>query len=93
MKSTVRRVAAAVVALLVLGGGSWAMGEWQPFAYDWPDEWDPRVADLADYVERHAEFEFENPVRSRFLPDKEFEKLVTDDEEDLTDENLSLIHI
>lgn len=87
MSSIVRRVAAAVVALVVLGGGSWAMGEWQPFAYDWPDEWDPRVADLADYVERHAEFEFENPVRSRFLPDKEFEKLVTDDEEDLTEED------
>jgi len=87
MKSTSRRLAAGVVALGALIGGSWVLGEWQPFAYDWPDEWDPRVAQLADYVERHAEFSFEHPVRSRFLPDKEFEKLVTDDEEDLTDDD------
>lgn len=87
MKSTSRRLAAGVVALGALIGGSWVLGEWEPFAYDWPDEWDPRVAQLADYVERHAEFSFEHPVRSRFLPDDEFEKLVTDDEEDLTDDD------
>ena len=87
MKLPIRSVAAGVVALAVLGTGTWALGAWQPFAYDWPDEWDPKVAELADYVERHADFEFEHPVHSRFLPDKEFEKLVTDDEDDLTDED------
>lgn len=87
MTSMVKRIAAGVAAVAVLAGGSWVLGEWQPFAYDWPDKWDPRVAKLADYVERHAEFEFDHPVRSRFLPDKEFEKLVTDDEEDLTDDD------
>ena len=87
MTSIARRVALGAVALTVLGGGSWVLGEWQPFAYDWPDKWDPRVAKLADYVDRHAAFAFEHPVRSRFLPDKEFEKLVTDDEDDLTDED------
>lgn len=87
MTSMIRRIAAGVAAVAVLGGGSWVLGEWQPFAYDWPDEWDSRVAELADYVERHADFEFEHPVRSRFLPDKQFEKLVTDDEDDLTDED------
>jgi hypothetical protein len=87
VKSTSRRLAAGVVALGALIGGSWVLGEWQPFAYDWPEQWDPKVDELADYVERHAEFTFEHPVRSRFLPDKEFEKLVTDDEEDLTDED------
>jgi hypothetical protein len=87
MTSMFRRVAAGVTVAAILAGGTWALGEWQPFAYDWPDEWDPRVADLANYVERHADFAFEHPVRSRFLPDKEFEKLVTDDEEDLTDED------
>jgi len=81
------RIVGAVAAVAVLGAGSWALGEWQPFAYDWPSQWDPRVAKLADYVERHADFEFEHAVRTRFLPDKEFEKLVTDDESDLTDED------
>lgn len=87
MTSIVRRVVAGVAVVAVLGGGSWVLGRWQPFAYDWPDTWDPRVAKLADYVERHAEFTFEHPVRSRFLPDKEFEELVTDDKEDLTDDD------
>ena len=87
MTTIVRRIATGAVALAVLAGGSWVLGEWEPFAYNWPDEWDPRVAKLADYVERHADFEFEHPVRSRFLPDNEFEKLVTDDKDDLTDED------
>ncbi|MFZ9698145.1 MAG: hypothetical protein ACO3C5_11000, partial [Ilumatobacteraceae bacterium] len=87
MKSTSRRLAAGVVALGALIGGSWVLGEWEPFAYDWPDEWDPRVAQLADYVERHAEFSFEHPVRSRFLPAAAFEKLVTADAEAHTDDH------
>jgi hypothetical protein len=87
MSTVVRRVVAVVLAVVVLGAGSWALGAWQPFAYDWPDEWDPRVAKLADYVERHADFDFEHPVRTRFLGDKEFEKLVTNDEDDLTDDD------
>lgn len=87
MSNRLTRIAGAVSTVAVLGVGSWALGEWQPFAYDWPSQWDPRVAKLADYVERHADFEFEHAVRTRFLADKEFEKLVTDDEEDLTDED------
>ena len=87
MSSTSRRVAAVAGAVVVLGVASWGLGAWQPFAYDWPDKWDARVAKLADYVERHADFDFEHPVRTRFLGDKEFEKLVTDDEGDLTDED------
>lgn len=87
MTPIVRRVVVGAVALSVLAGGSWVLGEWQPFAYDWPEEWDVRVAELAEYVEEQAEFSFEHAVRSRFLPDKEFEKLITDDGQDLSDED------
>lgn len=87
MSTIMRRVVGVAVFIAVLGAGSWALGAWQPFAYDWPDKWDPRVAKLADYVERHADFDFEHPVRTRFLGDKEFEKLVTDDEKDLSGED------
>lgn len=87
MNTVARRVTGVLAAILVLGAASWGLGSWQPFAFDWPDNWDPRVAKLADYVERHADFPFEHPVRTRFLGDKEFEKLVTDDEADLADED------
>jgi hypothetical protein len=87
MTNRLTNIARALSAVAVLGAGTWALGEWQPFAYDWPSQWDPRVVTLADYVERQAEFAFEHAVRSRFLPDKEFEKVVTDDEEDLTEED------
>jgi hypothetical protein len=81
------RIVGIVAVVGALGAGTWALGEWQPFAYDWPSQWDPRVAKLADYVERHTDFDFEHPVRTRFLADDEFEKLVTDDEDELTDED------
>lgn len=76
-------LAAAVVAVAAL----WGIDQWKPFGPDWPDEWEPRVAPLASYVERHAGFGFDHPVPVRFLGDKEFNELVTDSEEDLTDDD------
>lgn len=81
------RIAVAIASVAALTAGLWGLGEWRPFAYDWPSQWDPRVAKLANYVERHAGFEFEHAVRSRFLNDAEFEKLVTTDEADLTNDD------
>ncbi len=78
------RIAVAIASVAALTAGLWGLSEWRPFAYNWPSQWDPRVAKLADYVERHAGFKFEHAVRSRFLKDAEFEKLVTTDEADLT---------
>ena len=87
MGKRTKLIATGLAVTIGLGAGTWGLGEWQPFAYNWPSKWDPRVERLADYVERHAEFAFEHPVRTRFLPDAEFEKLVTEDEDDLTDED------
>jgi hypothetical protein len=79
-----RKSALLISAVLLLAAASWGLGEWKPFAYNWPDKWDPRLAPLAAFVEKQTGYEFENPVRARFLNDKEFNKLVVSDEADLS---------
>lgn len=83
-RSNTSRTAVALAVLVALGAGTWGLGQWRPFAYKWPSKWDPRIAKLAGYVERRTKFDFEHPVRARFLHNKEFDKLVTSDEADLT---------
>lgn len=83
--SATAKTIVSLVVLVALGAGMWGLGQWKPFAYKWPAKWDPRIAKLAGYVERRTKFDFEHPVRARFLHSKEFDKLVTDDESDLTD--------
>lgn len=39
---------------------------------DHPDEWDPRVADLASYVERERDLDFDHPVHVDFLTAAEY---------------------
>jgi len=51
-----------------------------------PSRWDRRVEDLVAFVERDTGLEFAHPVRIRFLDDEAFNKLVSNDEESLTDE-------
>ena len=79
-----RKSALLISAVLLLAAASWGLGEWKPFAYNWPDKWDPRLAPLAAFVEKQTGYKFENPVRARFLNDKEFNKLVVNDEADLS---------
>lgn len=52
-----------------------------------PDDWDPRVADIAQFVQNERGVLFEHPVHVDFLPDEEFTADVTASEEDLTDED------
>jgi hypothetical protein len=52
---------------------------------DHPDEWDPRVADLADFVEDQREREFDHPVYVDFLTDEEYTDLARTEEGDLSD--------
>lgn len=54
---------------------------------DHPDEWDPRVADLAEFVEDARDLEFDHPVYVDFLTDDEYTELTTTDEEALDDES------
>ena len=79
-----RKSALLISAVLLLAAASWGLSEWKPFAYNWPDKWDPRLAPLAAFVEKQTGYKFENPVRARFLNDKEFNKLVVNDEADLS---------
>jgi len=82
-----KQAALGVVVAVAAGAALWGIDRWKPFGPDWPEEWEPRVAPLASYVERHAGFGFDHPVPVRFLGDEEFNELVTEEEEDLTDED------
>jgi hypothetical protein len=79
------RTVAAIVALLLLVGGGAAFlltrGD------DFPDEWDPRVAELAEFVEDERDLDFDHPIEVEFIEVEAFEKLLQADEAALTDED------
>ena len=79
-----KQSALIISALLVLAAGSWGLGEWKPFAYNWPDKWDTRLAPLASFVEKQTGYSFQHPVNARFLNDKDFNNLVVNDAADLS---------
>jgi hypothetical protein len=72
------RAAVVVVVVRSTGGGA---------RFDHPDEWDPRVADLAAFVEDARELDFAHPVHVDFLTAEEYRAEATADEADLTDED------
>jgi len=83
-----RRWAAIFVALCMIaaiGGGVLAYR----FVTDtrFPSRWDSRVADLAVFVERSTSLRFSHPVQVRFLYDAEFNKLVSTEETELSDDD------
>ena len=79
-----RKSALLISAALLHAAASWGLGEWKPFAYNWPDKWDTRLAPLASFVEKQTGYNFQHPVSARFLNDKEFNKLVVSDAADLS---------
>ena len=79
-----RKSALLMSAVLLLAAASWGLSEWKPFAYNWPDKWDTRLAPLASFVEKQTGYSFRHPVSARFLNDKEFNKLVVNDAADLS---------
>lgn len=58
---------------------------------DHPDAWDERVADLALFVERERDLEFEHPVRVEFLSEREYSEATRIDGGLLTDEDRAMI--
>lgn len=58
---------------------------------DHPDEWDPRVVDLAAFVERERGIEFDHPVEVEFLSADEYSARVRGDETALTEADRALI--
>lgn len=51
----------------------------------YPNNWDPRIAPLAAYVERTTGLTFEHPVYVRFLADDDFNALIMDPSEGQSD--------
>ncbi len=54
-----------------------------------PDEWDPRVADLADYVEDVRDLDFDHPVQVDFLTPAEYTSATTGGLSDAEEEELA----
>ena len=52
---------------------------------DHPDQWDPRVADLAEFVEHERERGFDHPVYVDFLTEEEYADLARTEEDSLSD--------
>ena len=73
-------VAAALVVfgVFVLGGDD---------GIDYPDEWDDRVADLADFVEEERGERYDHPVEVEFLTEEEYSERTRSDEAELTAED------
>jgi hypothetical protein len=80
------------VALFLVGIGiaGWAAFNRQD-GPSHPDDWDPRVADIAQFVQTERGVLFEHPVHVDFLSDEEFTAEVTTAESELTDEDRETI--
>lgn len=76
------------VALFLVGVG---IAAWATFGRDHgpshPDEWDPRVEQIAQFVQDERGVLYEHPVYVDFLSEDEFKADVTSSDEDLTDED------
>lgn len=80
-----------IVGLLVLGLVAVITQTFGPNGPGHPDEWDPRVAGLAAFVEDERGLAFDHPVFVDFLTDAEYTEQTTDDEgSGPTDERESL---
>lgn len=62
-------LASVVAAVVQHGDDDLALGDNSDAA---PDEWDPRVEDLVEFVEEERGLEFDHPVQIDFLTEEEF---------------------
>lgn len=76
------RVLAAVLLGLAGGGTLFVIDR---FRSEYPTHWDPRVEDLAAFVERERGLSFKHPVHVDFLTDADFRAQATE-HDDLTQE-------
>ena len=79
-------VSVVVVAVLVAATAALVLRPTETGS-SYPDEWDPRVAPFAEIVEDERGLEFEHPVHVDFLSVEEFRERVTEDDQELTDED------
>ncbi len=80
-----RRILFAILGLLLLGDAAALVaidsGDASPL------EWDPRVADLARFVEDERHLRFDNPVDVRFLSEAEYQDETSEDSGALTEQD------
>ena len=77
-------VVLACLAAAAVVGVVWLRGDDAP---SYPAAWDPEVQPFTEIVEKERDLKFEHPVYVDFLSKKDFQKKVTADEKDLTDED------
>jgi hypothetical protein len=75
------------VALVASAAGVAGWYTLRPSGPSHPSAWDPRVADLARFVEAERGLSFDRPVHVDFLTDAEFRTAVTTDKAELSDED------
>jgi hypothetical protein len=80
-----------LASLVLLAGGVLSVVRSGDDGPDHPDAWDPRVADLAAFVEDERGLSFEHPVHVDFLSEDAFRDDLTTPEDDLTDEDREYI--
>ncbi len=76
----------ALIAVVFMAGLFGAATRSLDSGPDHPDEWDPRVADLAAFVEEERGHEFEHPVHVDFLTPAEYTAITTEDDEGPSEE-------
>lgn len=77
-------VAAGAVAVAAIGSATGAFDTGPAH----PDAWDPRVAELADFVEDERGLDFEQPVQVDFLSAREYSEATTTGAAGLADDEL-----
>jgi hypothetical protein len=82
--AAVRALGAGIAAVLTIAVVA-VVGRVADSDDDHPDEWDPRVAELAAFVEDERGLEFDHPVYVDFLTPEEYTDVATSDEADLDD--------
>jgi hypothetical protein len=71
--SRARLAVLGLALLLLLGSGAALIALIaRPAEPDFPDSWDPRVADLAAFVERERDLQFQHPVDVDFRAEEDF---------------------
>jgi hypothetical protein len=84
-------IVAAIVGSVALFLAGIGVAAWATFGRQhgpWhPDEWDPRVEQIAQFVQDERGVLYEHPVYVDFLSEDEFKADVTSSDEDLTDDD------
>jgi len=79
-----RWVPVAIVVALVASAAGVAGWRMRSSAPGHPSAWDPKVADLVQFVEHDRGMTYKHPVYVDFLPDAEFRKTVTGSDSELS---------